>query len=268
MRGTTARPITRLFLSTLGACFLLGATATAAPIQETIHYSTSIAIGGLGITGKPVVGFQGVTDGTVTTPTPYTPGMNLNPIPAGYGSDVPIGYFTLTTPANGSSTTYDNTPFSLTFRVNSPSNDPAVPILSSSGISPSSAAPTSFTIDGTLNGTVSSSQPSTLHATFTLYGLADSQYPEGVVGGFQTGPLQNLLTIPFSGSSIPIGTMFDALPELSGVLISTMEVPEPASGVLFALLALGLVRRHYRSRLSRRLVLQPQHGEIERVARG
>ena len=53
----------------------------ASPIQTVISYDTSMAIGTQGVTGTPVVGFQGITGGTVTSPTPTRSASSPIPFP-------------------------------------------------------------------------------------------------------------------------------------------------------------------------------------------
>ncbi len=85
----------------------LASGAHADPIRAT--YSTTGSIGTVGIVGTPIVTFQGVTDGSLTTGQPFS-----------------VGQFIVTPQAGGATTTY-GTPFQITFNVTSANGDPALP---------------------------------------------------------------------------------------------------------------------------------------------
>jgi hypothetical protein len=238
MMCNLAVPTTGRALASLSILWLLGPVVRADPIPETIKYTTSMTLGDTGVTGPPLVAFWGVADHSITTPTPSPPGMTMGPIPAGYQTSVPLGYFTVSRPADQSSTTYDHTPFVLSFRVNSVDGDP------------SGASPQNLLVPGYLDGTVSSSQPSTLRAQFVVPLPLGTTASFASLGGFRTGPLMNTLTFPLSDLTIPLASgPTNTIPLLSGQLISALETPEPSSVVLFGLLGLGLIAR--RGRLGR-----------------
>jgi hypothetical protein len=215
-----------------------------------------MTISDIGVTGTPVVAFRGVTDETVTAPTPLPFGSIGNPIPAVDQTGVALGYFTIAALSSHSSTTYNDTPFSLTFRVNAVNSDPA------------EANPNAFTVQGYLNGTVSGSQPSTLQA-FIVSPVSQSwNAPYSSLGDFRAGPLENVLTSAGGLVSLPLPSPPSmAIPEVAVNLITTMAVPEPASVVLFTLLGLGLIFHRRRSDGPERgLVAQAEDGEVEGIA--
>ena len=250
----SAVPTTRRALSALSILLVLGTVARADPIQETLNYSTSMTITDIGVTGTPVVGFQGVSGGSVTTTATNPFGTILGPYPNGVGSAMPLGTFTFSPPPGQSPTVYTDTPFFLTVTVNSVNGDP------------SAAVPKSFLIEGFLYGTVSSSQTplTTMSASFSRDSPPDGLYPRGVFGSFSSGGVDTILYVPSGGGSvflhggIPNGD-FDIL----GVALGELEVPEPASLLLFAFLGLGLIGRRW---WGRGRVAKPEDGQVEGVA--
>ncbi len=192
------------------------------PTGPTVTYDTSMVIGTQGVAGSPAVGFQGITGGAVVSPTPFQLGSFVDPVPAGYGSNVPLGVFTVTIPPAGSSTTYKDTPFLMTFKVDSVDGNTTA------------AQPSSFTIQGTLNGTVNSTGIGGLKATFGVF-LSDTSFqPNFVAGGFTAKNSFYSLTVPAFQVSV------DASPTpVSGVLVSASSIPEPSTLCFFLASALA-----------------------------
>lgn len=194
----------------------------ASPLQTTITYDTSMTIGTQGVTGTPVVGFQGITGGTVTSPTPTPLGQFSDPVPVGYGSNVPLGSFTLTAPPSGTSTTYKDTPFLMTFKVDSVGGDVTT------------AQPQSFTVQGALSGTIDGYGHSDLRAGFSAAGMGPPFMPDFGAGGFAAGGLTFELTTPNFAPSLAGGVT-----PISGVLVSSESVPEPGSLWVFLAVSAG-----------------------------
>jgi hypothetical protein len=213
----------RSMVNLISAALLLGCVGPtrADPLRPTITYDTSMTIGAQGITGTPVVGFQGISGGTVLSPIPTQPGAFADPIPAGYGSDIPLGEFTLTMPPAGTTTTYRDTPFRMTFTVDSVGGAPG-------------AHPSSFTVQGVLNGTIGNPGASDLKAAYIVLSTGTRFLPDFEAGGFATSRLNFVLTIPDNLSSLE-----GSATPVSGVLVSAESAPEPSTLWIFLALALG-----------------------------
>lgn len=215
------------FCIVLGLLSLAGAStrAVASSIPATINYSTGVSVGSQGLTGSSLVGFQGINGGQITAPeTPFEPGSFVFPFPAGFASRVPLGAFTLAAPAVGTLTGYDHTPFTLTFKVNSVDANPTA------------SNPNSFVVQGTLNGTVTSSGHSDVIATFGVMTLGDRFLPNYAAGGFSANGMSYGLQIP--GFQVPLQA--SSTPAL-GDLVSATTVPETNTLLLFSTLSLGFV---------------------------
>ena len=101
MRSTNLRNGMR-FLALVALLSAIGhRTSVASGIIANIEYSTTGTIGTEGMTGSPVISFQGVDDGALTTG----------------GTPFKLGDFFVSQPEGGSTTTYDFTPFNMTLTV-------------------------------------------------------------------------------------------------------------------------------------------------------
>lgn len=103
--------MTRIRLGFVGITAVLGLNSVtrADPIQTQATYTTMGTIGSTGIDGTPIVSFQGVSNGSLTTGQPFS-----------------LGEFVVASQPGGATTTYD-TPFQITFTVTNASGDPALP---------------------------------------------------------------------------------------------------------------------------------------------
>jgi hypothetical protein len=76
--------------------------AKADPIPSQMTFTTTGSIGPTGIDGSPIVSFHGVTDGTLTTGTPFD-----------------LGTLVVTPPTSGAWPTYANAPLQINVTVDS-----------------------------------------------------------------------------------------------------------------------------------------------------
>jgi hypothetical protein len=187
------------------------AGAGAASIQDSastlIGYSTSGSIGLTGITGRNVISFAN-SSGTFTAPSAFS-----------------LGEFSVSGLNSGESTTYTNTPFSITFLAQTVDNGTPIP------------NQTPVTLTGVLNGTFTGSSQSDVVATFNPL----------TVNPFQTGAFQNQLAILGTTVSLVPSTTNGGRTTVQGQDIVT-AVPEPASIVAFVagFAGLALLRRRGR----------------------
>ena len=172
-------------------------------------YSTSGTIGTSGVNGTGSVSFEGVTDGTLTTGSPFD-----------------LGRFVVNTAIEGSSTTYTDTPFTVTFSVLTVNG--SVPLINDSPI----------VISGLLNGTVTSSSQDDLSIYFYALPIPiDKGYPfPAAAEPFKVDNLINYLDfdhVQSTGVDITAG------------LNVAQTVPEPSVLATFGCIVLFLfVRRN------------------------
>src|SRR5438874_1222766 len=76
---------------TLGVLAANMAAAHASPIQTTVKFNTTGSVDSFGVTGTPVVTYQGVSNGSMTTGSPFS-----------------LGHFQIATPPSGTTSTYLN----------------------------------------------------------------------------------------------------------------------------------------------------------------
>lgn len=182
------------------------------------------------MTGNQVVSFRGIEGGSLTTPTPFQRGSFAYPVPDGYGTRVAVGEFVVTPPAPLMTTTYENTPFSITFHVDSVDGHAPGPETKEA------------VLTGVLNGMVSGSGPANLTATFSaMFDPGPPFFPEFSAGSFSTGELAHVLTMPDYLISLAPSTMRDGRTSVSVLLISALPVPEPAALAVFLAATAGLI---------------------------
>lgn len=202
------------------AVFALGLFASAsagAKADSILTYGTAGSIdtssSSDGVTGANMISFVPITSASVDA-----------------NSNISLGYFQVTGQAAGQSTTYDNTPFSITY---SPASIDG------------NAVTGTVMITGNLNGTVTGNNYSTVVATFNPV----------INGSFQTVDNGNLVT---SVLSIPQGsqllvpsttfngeTTVEGLVTTSGVPVQETPAPEPSTIALFLSTVGGLGLRKY-----------------------
>src|SRR3954470_21280190 len=153
-------------VATLGLLVMTMASAQASPIQTTVMFNTIGSVDSFGVTGTPVVSFQGVSSGTMTT-----------------GSLFSLGQFHLSAPPAGTTSTYLNIPFQILYKVES---------LGGSAPSPNE---TPVVLTGFLEGRVSSTDGVTSSSDLKVFFNSPVYTPENYppyptsILPFQTGGL-------------------------------------------------------------------------------
>jgi len=214
MRKTNGWTALRTAAIALGLCTWAANAVEAAPVKSAstfIDYSTTGSVSLTGVTGKNVVSFK-VAGGAFTAPSTFS-----------------LGEFLVNGLAEGESTTYDNTPFSITYLTQMVDHGAPTP------------NETPITLTGVLNGTFTGPSQSNVVATFdpTTQSL------------FRTGPFLNALSILGNTVSLVPSTTNGGRTTVQGqIIVSAAPIPEPASIAVFALAsAAGLIfRRRIRAR--------------------
>ena len=99
MRDSSRRDWARALVVAAGLTFVAAVGAGADPIVTNETFGTTGTVGTDGVAGTPVVSFQGIDDGTLTTGTPFD-----------------LGRLVISALPQGASTTYTNTPFEIAFQ--------------------------------------------------------------------------------------------------------------------------------------------------------
>jgi hypothetical protein len=201
------------------ACALPGAKADSIVTKSDsiLTYDSAGAIGtspsGDGITGSNMISFVPITSASVDA-----------------NSNFSLGYFQVTGQAAGQSTTYDNTPFSITY---SPASIDGNAVTGTAQIS------------GVLNGTVTGSDYSTVVATFK--GVTNDTVQTVDNGNLVT----SVLSIPQGSQLLVPSTTFngettvEGLVTTTGLPINETPAPEPSTIALFLSTVGGLGLRKY-----------------------
>jgi hypothetical protein len=185
-------------------------TLQANPIHAT--YSTSGTIGTAGLSGTPVFSFQGVSDRTLTTGQPFD-----------------LGQFVTTGPPSASGTTYVNTPFHITFTVQT---------LNGVATSPNGSP---VVLDGWLNGTLSPNTTPFAHIYINTLAFSPEDGPPFPtnIAPFTTGSYVSYLSVLSQDLYKPIHAELNLVE----------SVPEPGTILIFGMVGAALTR--YRRRLTR-----------------
>jgi hypothetical protein len=213
-RGWTGLRTTVIALG-LAAATAGGVRASTISNNPMLSYDTvgSTIDNTVGVNGTPVISFVPVTGGSFLS-----------------SSNLSLGSFSVSSPGDGQTTTYTNTPFSLKFSADA---------LNGAAISPNQSP---ITISGILNGQVNGPSQSNVTATFSALSQPT----------FATGLFSNTLAMPSLVSVVPStsnGGMSSVQVSLTSVATGS-PVPEPSTIVIFAaaIAGLGLRQRIRRGR--------------------
>ncbi|MFM1801750.1 MAG: hypothetical protein RJA81_1102 [Planctomycetota bacterium] len=198
--------VSRAWMTGLTLALGLGSVTEAgmSPSQSAkvlMSYATSGTIDSAGVNGTPVISFNSVPSGQFTTPSSFS-----------------LGEFMVSALPTGVSTSYTDTPFSITYIVSSvdgqPVQDTTQPIV----------------LRGTINGTVTGASQSDL------------------IVNFDTTPIPAFDINNYSNTLVNLDTSLTLVPSTTNggrttaqSLLVVQPVPEPASIVIFGLGTAGLV---------------------------
>jgi hypothetical protein len=207
--GCRAAALTLGLLAAVNSAVLADSMTTTATTTPTslMGYSTSGQIGVDGISGPNVISFSAVPSGSFEAP-----------------SSLSLGEFLVAALPAGISTTYTNTPFTISYI------DQSV-----DGNTPGTNQ-TPITVSGVLNGTVTGPSQSSVVATFNPIPITE----------FQTGNFQNILSLQNSSLSlVPSTTNGGQTTAQAQIIVKAAPVPEPATIAIFltAIAGVGLRRR-------------------------
>lgn len=219
----TTDPRNDLRVATVVVLLILASyqSADSSTITSKINYSTTATIASSGISGSPVVIFQGVDNGTTSA-----------------GSSIELGQFSIHFPPGGSTTSYHNTPFIVTLQFETASDNHLLfdnkPIL----------------LYGLLNGTATGADASRLTASFNP--LEGEIYNGDSFRWFYSRSFQ-INSMPFhlglQDPTTSLGLPSDGITPIRGT-IEGDSVPEPTtfSIVLTAIIGWGILRKRTGSR--------------------
>lgn len=191
------------------SAFSQAAVSPAQSAKVLMSYATSGSIDSTGVEGIPVVSFNSVPSGEFTTPSSFS-----------------LGEFMVSALPTGVSTTYSDTPFSITYLVSSVDGQAI-----QDGYSP-------IVLTGKINGTVSGASQSDLMVSF------------------DTQPIPSFITNNYSNTLVNLDTSLTLVPSTTNggrttaqTLLVAQPVPEPATLAIFGLGAAGLI--WHRRRMAR-----------------
>ncbi len=199
------------------AVIALGLLAWSAPRADAVattttpnllEYSVAGVVGNTGITGSNVISYVPVQS-AVIDPT----------------SNIPLGSFQVAPLPTGQMTTYENTPFTLTF----------VP----TEFNGSTLSDTPITVSGTLTGSVSGPYQSSVQVNFNSLTANGFQLEPGSSSTLNLLPDDQKLLVPASAGGI---TTMEAQISTAGLQV---PAPEPSTIALFLSTVCGLGLRRY-----------------------
>lgn len=187
---------------------LFTSASTSTKADSILGYGTAGAIDasmpGDGVTGANVISYVPITSAQVDTT-----------------SNIPLGFFQVAAQSAGQSTTYNNTPFSITF-VPSTLNGTTL------------VNPGTVMISGVLNGVVTGGNQSSVVATFSTPST----------GSFTLGGSSSTLSIPQTSLLLVPSSAGGGETTVAGV-ITSVATPEPSTIALFLTTIGGLGLRKY-----------------------
>jgi hypothetical protein len=203
---------------------VLGLFALAPMVQASpvVNYSTSGTIDSAGVTGTPVINFRSVLDGSFDSPSSFS-----------------LGDFQVAALPSGQTVKYTNTPFHITYLVNTVDGNPPNP------------NQTPIQVSGLLNGQISGANQSNVHATYDP--ITNSNFLTGSYNNTISITDNPLTLVPSTTNSGQ--TSAQAFLETASTSTSpsggggTTTVPEPSTIAVYltALAGLGVHRaRRYR----------------------
>jgi hypothetical protein len=211
MRMTQGWTKLRTAVIALGLLVWTTAGAKAEPISNLLTYGTAGSVDtSIGLTGANVISYVPITNAQID-PT----------------SNIPLGSFQVAALPDGQTTTYNNTPFSITMVPSAFNNRPI-----------NEATP--VTVSGTLNGSITGKYQSSVNVSF-----------QPVTGTFQlagaTSTLNMLqndqkLLVPASAGGT---TTVEGMISTAGLRNPPAPVPEPSAVALFLSTIGGLGLRKY-----------------------
>ncbi len=183
----------------------------AAAISNVLTYGTAGAIDNSGITGANVISYVPIASASID-PT----------------SNIPLGSFQVAALSAGQTTSYNNTPFSLTFL---PSSLDGSPLTVNSPV----------TVTGTLTGQVTGSYQSSVQVHFNPV----------VNGSFQLAGASSTLSMLSNDQKLLVPSSAGGTTTLEGIITTVgnpnpeAPVPEPSTIALFLSTVCGLGLRKY-----------------------
>ncbi len=183
------------------SAFAQAAVSPAQSAKVLMDYATSGSIGSNGVDGIPVVSFNSVPTGQFTTPSSFS-----------------LGEFMVSALPSGVSTTYTDTPFSITYLVSQVNGETI-----QEGYKP-------IVLTGKINGTVSGASQSDLMISF------------------DTDPIPSFITNDYVNTLVNLDTSLTLVPSTTNggrttaqTLLVAQPVPEPATLAIFGLGIAGVV---------------------------
>jgi hypothetical protein len=192
----------------------LFAQAPIAQANPVVNYSTSGTIDSTGVSGTPVINFNSILNSSFDSPSSFS-----------------LGDFQVAALPDGQTTSYTNTPFHITYLVNTVDGNKANP------------NQTPIQVSGVLNGQITGGNQSDVHAT----------YDPITNSNFLTGSYNNTISITDNPLTLVPSTTNSGQTSAQAYLqaAATMNTPEPSTIALFLTALAGLgVHRARRCRMA------------------